>query len=503
MVHNRFNEREANPNKHVNFITALRTPDVPPPYSDEDARQLLRALAAQVRPIMKTHGFAVNSLEEYEYNRVFAGRNWNNGETVELVLRHADGTFVTIPWLLSTLCHELAHIKHMNHGRDFQRLWTQLRMEVGALQGKGYYGDGYWSSGTRIADSARIGGQGIEDYDLPDYICGGAQTRSRPKSYGRRGQARRRVAGPSKHTGAQTEKKRKPGTRVTAKGKFKGEGEALNAAISDRDEKAKGTGFRKQAGSKRAREERALAAEKRLKAIQGTPKSEEGGPQKVPLDEDSATEDDFDYDEHAWEPAETDERRRQTMQDSMNDDELNSSRQFMKDYLSESSHAKKGAPNEAKFSSVLDAIEISDDDDSTCDIPSVSNPVVSRSSKAPDESDGRPNKRLRKLSPLPPVAGPSHPTRNSGRPSGLGGLLQEEMATRRRESLGMTPGGRKLGSGSTSGPTLSARATPGKATVNDNSVDKWVCLICTLENLPNHLACSACSAPQGESTWTG
>lgn len=58
MVHLRLNERETNPNPHINFISAL--PGVDP----EDARQLLRALAAQVRPVMKAHGFAVNSLEE-------------------------------------------------------------------------------------------------------------------------------------------------------------------------------------------------------------------------------------------------------------------------------------------------------------------------------------------------------------------------------------------------------------------------------------------------------
>ena len=97
MVHVRLNERETNPNPHINFITALPMPDA---AEQEEARQLLRALAAQVRPIMKAHGFVVNSLEEvrtacfvvvgmvirtvpqYEFNKVFAGRNWNNGEVV-------------------------------------------------------------------------------------------------------------------------------------------------------------------------------------------------------------------------------------------------------------------------------------------------------------------------------------------------------------------------------------------------------------------------------------
>lgn len=74
MVHSRFNEKESNPNPFINWINPL------PANDSEDARQYLRALAAQVRPIMKAHGFTVNSLEEYEYNTVFAGRNWEAGE---------------------------------------------------------------------------------------------------------------------------------------------------------------------------------------------------------------------------------------------------------------------------------------------------------------------------------------------------------------------------------------------------------------------------------------
>ena len=61
MVHLRLNEKESNPNPHINFISALSTTDL---SATEDARQLLRALAAQVRPVMKSNGFTVNSFEE-------------------------------------------------------------------------------------------------------------------------------------------------------------------------------------------------------------------------------------------------------------------------------------------------------------------------------------------------------------------------------------------------------------------------------------------------------
>ena len=61
MVHYRLNEKQSNPNPHVNFISALQATRG---SSQEDAHQLLCALAAQVRPVMKAHGFSVNSLEE-------------------------------------------------------------------------------------------------------------------------------------------------------------------------------------------------------------------------------------------------------------------------------------------------------------------------------------------------------------------------------------------------------------------------------------------------------
>jgi hypothetical protein len=70
MVHLRLNESESNPNPHVNFITALPRPDS---SETESARQLLRALAAQVRPVMKSHGFVVNSLEEVPHS-LFSGQ---------------------------------------------------------------------------------------------------------------------------------------------------------------------------------------------------------------------------------------------------------------------------------------------------------------------------------------------------------------------------------------------------------------------------------------------
>ena len=66
--------------------------------------------------------------------------------------------------------------------------------------------------------------------------CGGAQSRARPSSTRRR---RRNQAG------AQTAKRRKAGSRVTAQGTFKGAGRALNEDVSDEEAKKAGSGFRK------------------------------------------------------------------------------------------------------------------------------------------------------------------------------------------------------------------------------------------------------------------
>lgn len=57
MVHVRLNERESNPNPAINFISVLDP-------EDKAARELMRALAAQLKPMMKQHGFSVNSFEE-------------------------------------------------------------------------------------------------------------------------------------------------------------------------------------------------------------------------------------------------------------------------------------------------------------------------------------------------------------------------------------------------------------------------------------------------------
>jgi len=125
---------------------------------------------------MKAHGMGLNSFNEYEWNPEFAGRNWNGGEIIELVLRRRDGSFLPMGYLLTVMAHELAHIHHMNHGPQFQKLNLQLRKEIQQLQQRGYYGPGFWSSGQRLRDSAVLHGDGnLTASDLPELTCGGSQ----------------------------------------------------------------------------------------------------------------------------------------------------------------------------------------------------------------------------------------------------------------------------------------------------------------------------------------
>jgi DNA-dependent metalloprotease WSS1 len=77
-------------------------------------------------------------------------------------------------------------------------------------------------------------------------------------------------AGPSNHTGAQTERKRKAGSRLTSSSAFQGVGVSLRSTEECMAASSGvGSGFRKKANSQKARLERARLAEERIKALQG------------------------------------------------------------------------------------------------------------------------------------------------------------------------------------------------------------------------------------------
>ncbi|GAA6024605.1 hypothetical protein JCM11491_006043 [Sporobolomyces phaffii] len=285
--HERINAREQDPNDHITFIRAIET------YADHaQALHLLKCLAAQFKPVMKAWGFAINSLVEYEPNPVFAGRNWNAGEVVEIVLRRkSDGTFLPWQFLLYVMCHECSHIKvtlpgGSHHSWAFQSVNKQLRQAIAGLRAKGYTGDGFYSHGRTLVPEYAGNDSTLPTGEGPTYTCGGALKKRRKRrartDVGRddadaAARPRRRERGsavPLGTTGRQTAVAKKAGARVTGKNKFQGQGRTLGAAADgdasgnhdDDDDKggqvASFKGLR--AGSNVARSARATAALERL-----------------------------------------------------------------------------------------------------------------------------------------------------------------------------------------------------------------------------------------------
>ncbi|MBE3043157.1 hypothetical protein IMZ48_11415 [Candidatus Bathyarchaeota archaeon] len=57
-------------------------------------------------PIMKSNYLSVRSLEEYEPNREFVGRNFNAGEVIQLVLKSQSGRWLPFNYVQMVMMHE-------------------------------------------------------------------------------------------------------------------------------------------------------------------------------------------------------------------------------------------------------------------------------------------------------------------------------------------------------------------------------------------------------------
>jgi hypothetical protein len=174
-------QKSSHPNDRIVFIKPL-----PRPPSDQASHDLadtfLRAIAAQCLPIMKNHHLSVTTLEEYEPNREFIGRNFNNGEIIQLVLRSKNGGWMPFNMVQMVMMHELAHNAHMNHGKNFWKTRNLYADEMKSLWAKGYTGEGFWGSGRTLSDMSAVMGNNVlsseELEGLP--LCGGTY-RSRRK----------------------------------------------------------------------------------------------------------------------------------------------------------------------------------------------------------------------------------------------------------------------------------------------------------------------------------
>ncbi|KJZ77853.1 hypothetical protein HIM_02490 [Hirsutella minnesotensis 3608] len=173
----RLNAKKSQPNPNIVFIKPLPGP------TEATAQDFLERIAAQGLPIMREHHLYVMSLEEYEPNREFVGRNFNAGEVIQLVLKSpSTGRWLPFEYVQMVMMHELAHCKQMNHSRAFWAVRNGYASEMHKLWSESYTGEGIWGRGASLAtgewERDAVGGTEA----LPEHLCGGTfRTRSRKR----------------------------------------------------------------------------------------------------------------------------------------------------------------------------------------------------------------------------------------------------------------------------------------------------------------------------------
>ncbi|KAF4625791.1 hypothetical protein G7Y89_g12370 [Cudoniella acicularis] len=237
----RINNKRSTPNKNIVFIKPL------PSSTEATAKDFLERIAAQCVPIMNNHHIAVVSLEEYEPNLEFWGRNFNNGEVIQLVLRSpSTGRWLPFKFVQMVMMHELAHNKQMNHSAVFWKVRNEFSNEMKELWSRGYTGEGLWGRGVLLENGAFAQEELGEGEILPEHMCGGTF-----KSRG----GRKRKAKPKISYKEQQERR--------IKKKFGTNGMTLGADEETKVKLEKGkkpAGKPRVAGSARGRELRAAAA---------------------------------------------------------------------------------------------------------------------------------------------------------------------------------------------------------------------------------------------------
>ncbi|KAG5933727.1 hypothetical protein E4U53_000891 [Claviceps sorghi] len=252
----RLNAKRSQPNANIVFIKPLPGP------SEKTAQEFLERIAAQCLPVMRKNHISVMTLEEYEPNREFVGRNFNAGEVVQLVLRSVrSGRWLPFEYVQMVMMHELAHCKQMNHSRAFWAVRNQYAAQMEDLWRQGYTGEGIWGRGANLATGAwERNTVQLGEEILSGHLCGGTY-RSR----------RRKRKAPAALSYQEREQRR-------IRKKFGEKGVALGAdeAIKVTLEKGKKIAARPRvAGSARGRDLRAAAALARFEQQKGRIKDDD------------------------------------------------------------------------------------------------------------------------------------------------------------------------------------------------------------------------------------
>ncbi|KAJ8130445.1 hypothetical protein O1611_g3189 [Lasiodiplodia mahajangana] len=270
----RLNARKSQPNDHINFIKPLKGND------EAIAQDFLERVAAQCVPVMRQHHIYVMSLEEYEPNREFVGRNFNAGEVIQLVLKSpSTGRWLPFNYVQMVMMHELAHCKQMNHSKAFWAVRNQYADQMRGLWSRKYTGEGLWGRGTLLESGEFEANTILADDALPEHLCGGTY-----RSRGRKRKSRKQLS-------YQEQKERRILKKFGANGVALGEDEEIKTEL-EKGKKPKGKP--RVAGSKRGRELRAAAA---LARFDQQKKVEEVKEEDIDEDGESGSEAASDYDE--------------------------------------------------------------------------------------------------------------------------------------------------------------------------------------------------------------
>ncbi|KAI1083037.1 WLM domain-containing protein [Whalleya microplaca] len=268
----RINAKKSQPNDRIVFIKPLKGPD------EAIAQDFLERVAAQCLPIMREHHLSVMSLEEYEPNREFVGRNFNAGEVVQLVLKSpSTGRWLPFNYVQMVMMHELAHCKQMNHSRAFWAVRNQYADQMRILWSRRYSGEGLWGRGALLKTGEFENNTVRPDEVLPEHLCGGTY------------RSRRRKRKAKQQLSYQERKERRIQKKFGVNGVALGEDEDVKIEL----EKGKRVAAKPRvAGSKRGRELRAAAALARFgqqKKVEEVKKSDDIDDNETPSDSGSET----------------------------------------------------------------------------------------------------------------------------------------------------------------------------------------------------------------------
>lgn len=248
----RINSKKSTPNKNIVFIKPRPGPD------QSMSQDYLERIAAQCVPIMNKNFLSVVSLEEYEPNFEFWGRNFNHGEVIQLVLKSpTTGRWLPFKFVQMVMMHELAHCKQMNHSKAFWAVRNSYSNHVKELWAIGYTGEGLWGKGVLLKNEM-ISHENIEEGDImPENLCGGT---FRPKSY------KKRKAKPT--ITYQERKERRILNKFGTNGKALGSDENMKSKL---EKKSYHVQRPRVAASLRGRELRAAAALERAETLKQVP----------------------------------------------------------------------------------------------------------------------------------------------------------------------------------------------------------------------------------------